>query len=84
MKIHTKPAWLSVDVQAHIYPPLIPLIKSVKEDVNKCDVIKTKISQNPESANSETYELKIDTFDNIKQENFLDIMKKFNTAIDGT
>ena len=68
MNIHTKPAWLRVDVQAHIYPRPIPLIKSVTENVNKYDIIKIKMRQNPESADSDTYKLNIATFDNRKQE----------------
>ena len=84
MNIHTKPAWLSADVQAHIYPPPILLIKSVTEEVNKCDIIKINMRQNPESADSDTYKLNIAMFDNRKQEEFLGIMKKFKTAIDGT
>ena len=68
MNIHTKPVWLRVDVQAHIYPPPIPLIKSVTENVNKYDIIKIKMRQNPESADSDTYKLNIATFDNRKQE----------------
>ena len=38
----------------------------------------------PIAATSKTYELKVSTFENGKPEEFLKMMKKFNTAIGGT
>ena len=40
--------------------------------------------QDPESATSETYKLKVPTFKNSKPEEFLQMMKDFKTATYGT
>ena len=39
--------------------------------------------QDPASTTSETYELKVQTFENGKPEEFLHMMKDFKTGIDG-
>ena len=40
--------------------------------------------QDPVSATSDTYELKVQTFKNGKPEEFLQMMKNFKNGIDGT
>ena len=40
--------------------------------------------RDPESAASDTYELKFQTFENVKPEEFLKMMKDFKTETDGT
>ena len=40
--------------------------------------------QNPSNVTSETYELKIVTFENGQPEEFLQLMKNFKRAVDGT
>ena len=76
--------WLNEDVQARIDPPPIPLIKATNRNTEETNIIKVKIRQDPASATSETYELKVQTFKNGKPEEFLQMMKDFKTAVDGT
>ena len=51
--------------------------------MEECNIIKIKIHQDPASATSETYKLKVPTFENGKPEELVQIMKGFNTATDG-
>ena len=68
MKIHPNPNWLSADVQARIEPPSFPLIKAELEEEKLSDIIKIKIHREPASSTSETYKLKISTFEKGKPE----------------
>ena len=52
MKI--SPVWISADAQQRIKPPPIPIMY---------DIINIKMRQNPSTADSETYKLKIITFE---------------------
>ena len=70
MKIHSIPAWLSSEVQSHIKPPPIPLIKAAIEYVSKSDIIKINMCWNPSSADLKTYRLKIATFKTSNQKKF--------------
>ena len=79
-----KNRWLNGDFHARIKPPPIPIIMATEEKVEECNIIKMKMRQDPVSATSETSELKFQTFDNGKPEEFLHIMKEFKTATDGT
>ena len=76
--------WLNTDVQARIKPPPIPLIKATKVETEETNIIKIKMRQEPASATSETYKLKVQTFKNGKPEEFIQMMKDFKTSIDGT
>ena len=83
MNFHTNPNWISADVQAHIgYLPII-LIKAVIEDMKGCNIIKINICWNLALSASEAYELKVATFKNGKPEEFLVLMKRIKTSIDG-
>ena len=74
---------LNTDVQACIEPPSTPLIKSTAVKIEECNIINIKMRRYPASAVSETYELKVQTFENGKPEEFLQIMKYFKTGTDG-
>ena len=74
MKLGNK-KWLNADVQARIEPPTTPLIKEMTEKVEEYNIIKIKMCWDPELAKSETYGLKVQTFENGKPEEFLTIMK---------
>ena len=67
MKIY--PVWLSAEVQAWIEPPQITLDKKETKLVNEYDIIKIKMRWNPYDVASETYELKIVTFEHANQKN---------------
>ena len=82
--MNTSPICLSAELQAWINPPPITLIKKEPDNVNEYDIIKIKILWNLSDANSETYELKIVTFEHDQPEEFLALMKNFNRAVDGT
>ena len=56
--------WLNAGVQARIEPPKIPIIKATSEKTEECNIIKIKILQDPASAASDTYKLKLQTFKN--------------------
>ena len=43
-------AWLIAEVQAHIEPPLILMIKKDPTEANEYDIIKIKMRQNPSDA----------------------------------
>ena len=74
--------WLNVDVQACIEPPPILLIKETTGKVEECNIIKINMRQYPASAIYDTYELKVQMFENGKPEEFLQMMKDFKTATD--
>ena len=82
MKIY--PAWISAEVQARIEPPPIPLIKKEPPESNEYAIIKIKMHQNPLDAASETYTLKIVTFEHGQPEEFLKLMKNFKRAVNET
>ena len=84
MIINLYPVWINEEVQAWIEPPPIPTIKNEIDDVSECDIIKIKIHQNLSDANSETYKLNIAMFEHEQPEEFLMLMKCFNSAVDGT
>ena len=75
--------WLNTDVQARIDPPPIPLIKATNVNTEKTNIIKIKMHQDPASATSDTYKLKVQTFENGKPEEFLQMIN-FKTAVDRT
>ena len=76
--------WLSTDVQAHIGPPSILLIKVELEEESASNTIKVKIWRNPSTAMSETYNINMYTFKYVQPEEFLTLLKNFIIAIDGT
>ena len=80
MKNISNPNWISADVQARGEPPTIPLIKAETEEEKASKTIKVKMRQNPDSAASETYNMKMATFENGQQEEFLMLLKNFKTA----
>ena len=63
--------WIYADVQARIEPPPTPLIKATNVNTEETDIINIKMHQDPASATSDTYELKVQTFENGKPEEFL-------------
>ena len=76
--------WLNSDVQARIEPPPITLLKATAGKTEETHIIKIKMRREPASSTSETYELKVQTFENGKPKYFLQMMKDFKTGIDGT
>ena len=76
--------WKIVDVQARIEPPPISLIKATSEKAEEYNMIKINMCRDPASATSKTYELKVQTFENGKPEEFLQMTKDFKNATDGT
>ena len=72
--------WLNADAQACIEPPPIPLIRLTSEKLEECNIIKIKMRRDPASATSKTYDLKFQTFENVKPEEFLQMMKDSKTA----
>ena len=76
--------WIKADVKACIEPPPITMISSVTEKVEECNIIKINMRRDPASSTSKTYKLKVPTSKNGKPEEFLQIMKEFKTATDGT
>ena len=75
---------LNADFQARIDPPPIPLLKAKTGKTEETHIIKIKILRYPASATSETYDLKLQTFENGKPEEFLQMIKDFKTGIDVT
>ena len=61
---------------------MIPLGKKEPNKVNKYAIIKIKMRQNQSDADSETYKIKIGTFENGQPEEFLQIMNNFKRAVD--
>ena len=72
--------WLNADVQARIEPPSIPIIKATEGKVEERNIINIKMRLDLASAASDTYELKAQTFENGKPEEFLQMTKDFKTA----
>ena len=62
------PNWLSVYVQEHSKTPPVPLNRVVTEIVKECNIVKIKMRQDPASATSNTYGLKMSTFETGKPE----------------
>ena len=73
--------WLNTDFQARIEPPPIPLIKATNVNTEETNIIKIKMRQDPASDTSDTYKLKVQTFENGKPEEFLQMMKNFKTDV---
>ena len=76
------PSWISSEIQAQIEPPPIPIVKNEPVEVNKYDIIKINMHWNPYSTESETYELKIVTFDHGQPEEFPKLTKNSKRAVD--
>ena len=75
---------MSAEVQSHIKPLPIILIKKETDDVSECDIIKVKVRWNPSDADSETYKIKIITFYHSQLEELIALMKNFKRAVDRT
>ena len=60
------------------------MINKDPPESNEYDIINIKMRQNPSDAVSETYELKIFTFEHGQPEEFLQLVKNFRRAVDGT
>ena len=54
------------------------------EEEKSSNIINVNMGQNPASAASERYELKMATFKNVKPERFLMLLNNFKTEFDGT
>ena len=81
MKVY--PYWISVEEQAQIEPPPIPLVKKEPDEVNDYDIVNINMHQNPSDADSETYKLKIVAFEHSQLEEFLQTMNNFKREVDG-
>ena len=57
---------------------------AVIEKVAECNITRIKILQDTESVTSKNYKLKVLMSKNGKPEDFLQMMKEFKTATDGT
>ena len=75
---------LNADIQACIKPSPISLIKATNGKKEETNIINIKMRQELVSATSKTYELEVQTFENDKPEEFLQMTKEFKTAVDGT
>ena len=64
--------------------PPISLVKKEPKNVNEYDIINIKMCRNLSDANSETYELKIVTFEHGQPEEFLALVKNFKKLVEGT
>ena len=63
--VSTNKNWLLVNIQTHMEPPSITLIKNELEVNNsESDCIKVKLCRNPASAASDMYEYKVALFEN--------------------
>ena len=76
--------WFIADVQAHIDRPPIPLINIYLEELHATNIINVKIWRKPSQATSETYKANMFKFDNVQLEEFLELLRNFIIAIDGT
>ena len=59
-----KKKWNSDTVQVHVYPPLIPIIKSKNGDKSDKHCVKIKLRRDPTLQKLNLYKFKIDLFDN--------------------
>ena len=59
------------------------MIKKELPEANEYDIINIKMRRNPSDATSETYKLKIFTFEHSQPEYFLELMKNFKRAVNG-
>ena len=55
--------WISVDVQACIEPPPVPLIKVELGELHATHIIKVKIQRKPSQATSEKYQMNTSILD---------------------
>ena len=74
--------WLSAKLQERINPPPITSINKATNDVIECDIINIEMRRNLSAPDSETYKLKIATFENVQPEEFLVTMKNLKTTIE--
>ena len=82
--MNISPAWINVEVQERIKHQTIPLIKKDPPEANEYDIIKIMMRQIPSDAAWKTYKLKMVTFEHVQSEEFLQLMKNFKRAVDGT
>ena len=76
--------WISADVQGHIKPLPIPIVKVEIEEELLINIIKVKICINPTSVMSETYNINMFIFKDVQPEEFLALLKNYRIAIYGT
>ena len=70
--------WNTGTVQFHIEPHPIPLIKINNDEKLDIYFVKIQLCRGPTLENSDLYEFKITLFDNVKLEEFLFLVCKFN------
>ena len=75
---------INVDAQECIEPNPTPLIKETNRKTEEKNIIDINMRRYPTSATSNTYNLKAQTFENGKPEEFLQMTKDSKTAVDGT
>ena len=71
-------------MQEHIDTTLIPFSKIESTKEHHTNIIKINIRHKPVSATSDTYELKINIFENSQSEELLALLNKFKKAINKT
>ena len=74
--------WDTGTVQVHLDPPHITLIRGKKDEKLDKAFIKIKFCRDPTSENLQPYEFKMSLFDNVKPEEFLLFIPKFNMVIE--
>ena len=60
------------------------LVRKEPNEVDNYDITKINMRQNPSNAEWEMYELKIIIFEHGQPEEFLQLVKNFKRAVDGT
>ena len=73
--------WNKGEVQIHVDPPRIPLIKIKNYDKSDKYFVILKLCKDPKSENSDFYELKMYFFDKIDPEDFLLFFWNFNMTL---
>ena len=67
--------------QVHVEPPPIPLIKGKYDGKSDKYLLKMKLRRDPTSSTTDLYEFKMSLFDNGNPEEFLLLVRKFNTTL---
>ena len=68
----------------HVYPPLIPLIKSKNGEKSDKDCVKIKLRRYPSSQKLDLYEFKMSLFDNRDPEELFLFIINFNMTLEAS
>ena len=77
-----KKKWNAGTLKLHVYPPLIPPIKSNHDEKLDKDFAKIKLLRDTTSQKLDLYEFKIALFDNEDPEEFFLFIRNFNTTLE--